>query len=525
MFKSVGTRAAGAAAVVAGLCLSGCGAYLHDAGLETATTKISSTYTSADPRTTMTRFVERQRALDEAEIAAILDNERAARDRAVADLLVGRGQSLSGVERLSLRIDDDLQFLVGLDRFQSGKWEVLVDVAEKIQGTESTLELKRRNVQGYADAYTKATHRKFAACDKAGLAQLSATAEVGTPEWRLYQACSPIVTDLADLAQLNGNIAGAAGAGGDLRATLDDLAEVAAELKTEADAKKAAADDLKAANDALAASEKRLAPEARVTAELQHLRDLVGKYDHFAAAAQGVPGAAAAVGGLRELGESLAAIEFKKQALGDVLAASADGDSPASQRQRQIVGLLAGILKIEEAGQIPSVAELSLKLAAQKGVEQTAEVRVQSLTARRDLLAERRDAQHRQLEQLARAKLAAEAARTAKDPGCRELGLGAVLQSRTCPRLTRDQVAEALTAYTTSWAAGRTPARTAGRRATHQIAWIKLRTDEEALKARVEVQSIALAQLSAAGAGGVKPSEIAGFLNALGIASVAFGVN
>jgi hypothetical protein len=66
---------------------AGCGVYLHDEGLQKQTDTLLETYKTADVTGAMKAAIAAQLELDKAELQAVVDNEMAERDRAVADLI------------------------------------------------------------------------------------------------------------------------------------------------------------------------------------------------------------------------------------------------------------------------------------------------------------------------------------------------------------------------------------------------------------------------------------------------------
>jgi len=132
----------------------------------------------------------------------------------------------------------------------------------------------------------------------------------------------------------------------------------------------------------------------------------------------------------------------------------------------------------------------------------------------------------RELELLAVAKGAAADAKNGLSSGsCMATGFGGIFPNSNCPAATRAAAARALTAYNLSWASGRTSARLDDRKISQLITWRRLRASQEAAVARANVQTIALTELDAYGQGGIKPETIAAFLQALGVAAIANGVN
>ena len=74
------------------------------------------------------------------------------------------------------------------------------------------------------------------------------------------------------------------------------------------------------------------------------------------------------------------------------------------------------------------------------------------------------------------------------------------MRSDACPRDARQSAARAISAYSMSWASGRTPARMADARITQEIYWRKLRVTNQVVRARYDVQQAAMQELAAAGA-------------------------
>jgi hypothetical protein len=494
------------------MLLSGCATYIHDPALDATTAKASATYDAAAPLTSMQSIVDAQLKQDEAEVAAIQGNERDVRRRMFATLMVGRGEADTGLARLKETVDLELAWLVDDPSFDLSS---LLNFTERRLQVRSTLTLRERQVEVLARRY-RGAGGTFEDCSETEVDRLRA--EASELANKLSLACRPVVGSRRTLRALDDDFARAAG-GGDLKVTSKELKAVRDELAKQITEKSAAEVRLNRAKKDLDDLQKRESSAKEVADALAKVKAEFTKLEGEA----DVRGGAA-----RTTGKALALIEFNKTNLRDALLAGdgdGDGDSHAVIAKRELAALGAGLLDLKRAQEGPTVADLSLALAAQTGLSATIAARLEALGARKDLLEERMAALTLEAEHLARAKVAIEKAIAVKDPDCDLQGLASLLRTSACDADVRSWTAESLTAFNTSWAAGRTPARVAFVRVSHQIAWLKLRTQQETLKTRVATQTIAVRQLAAAGAAGQRPEAIAGLLNAIGLGAVSWGVN
>jgi len=266
---------------------------------------------------------------------------------------------------------------------------------------------------------------------------------------------------------------------------------------------------------------------------------------------------------------ALAAIQFRKTNLCDVIAASAgrtctSGEvvakpTPAAAALNQsIVGLLSGVEKVTSLDSPPSTAVLSIALAYQTSLEAGAQASLNAMQQRLsflqheqaaavlevDFLLEARDLLTRNetmlrsavcRPHLAKAPKAASVesadkrASAAKGlnpdgEGATEVvTLGDVLTVKDCG--ARKAVADALTGYMYSWTRGQTAERIDDTKLSQLMVMLNLQITQANAIARDTVITNALTELDAFGQGGVDAKTIAAFLQALGIVAVAKGVN
>jgi hypothetical protein len=307
---------------------------------------------------------------------------------------------------------------------------------------------------------------------------------------------------------------------GEINAVHAALKNSIAEVKVVTEARDKALKDLRAAQKELKdATKDDTSIDTQVTEKLDGLKNKLDEIDRLAGALTGSDAS---------LGNALAAIQFRKTNLRDVLAASTGqtATGAASDAKRAIVGVVVGVIKVAKDDDAPSVPALSIALAYQDGLEKASNARLDTLTQRKELLENQENALLRELELLVTARKAiVDAGNDLSSGSCMPRGFVEVFQTAGCPAVARAMGARALTAYYLSWALGRTAARFADRRVTQLIGWQNLRASQEAAVARSNIQLIALKELAAYGQGGIKPETIAAFLQAFGIAAIAKGVN
>ncbi len=204
-----------------------------------------------------------------------------------------------------------------------------------------------------------------------------------------------------------------------------------------------------------------------------------------------------------------------------------DGTNASTDTAQSVAGLIGNLARLEDqqGDKVPSLAGLSVALAAQDGYERAARASLDSLTTEQALWKDMQAAQYREIELLAVALDSSESAlRKAGNGRCALLPLGKILTDHGCA-VAQPDVARALSAYNLSWASGRRASAIDDRKLAQlpRTGW--LRVSQEAANARANVLKVSLTELSTFGAGGIKPETIAAFLQALGVAAVAVGVN
>jgi hypothetical protein len=562
------------------LLLAGCHIYLHDDSLQKKTDAVLANYKVADISGAMQSALTAQTQLDQSELQSLVDIETAERERAVADLIstypTQRDQpgTIQAIGRLNFRVNARIKDLVNSssDVFDAADW---LDIHEKLVSNQTLADSFQPRLIARQRAYTAAGGSDFTSCD------------TFSPSANLQE---PVKSAARQLKAECDNIKAVSQQGSPLQATIDKVLKAKGDIGTVhtalesvtkqiADENKAKSDTLKqlqAAQKLVNDANSRPNSTTDVIDKLKDLNNLLNDVDK-AAGILGDPGFSP--------GQALAAIQFRKTNLRDVLAATAstgadqassgssssgapsssaapssspaksssDGasssatasssgaaspadstsasntsssSSPASDMSRAIVGVIAGLIDVTQTSSPPSPAALSVALAYQDGLQKAVQAHLDALTQKQTLLQDEENSLLRELELLAVAKVAGQKATkplTSKD--CNPLGFADVFSNTKCSSAGRAAAARALAAYNLSWAAGRTAAHLDDRKITQQITWEKLRAAQEAAVAREKIQTIALTEVAAFGQGGVKPETIAAFLQALGIAAIAKGVN
>ena len=498
---------------------TGCGVYLHDDNLQKQTDALLATYKTADVAGAVKASIAAQLDLDKLELQAVVDNDTAERDRAIADLIASYpvyGTGLA-IARLDKRVSDRIAELVGnADRIEFAAWQ---GMHEKRIQDEALVDAMRRALVWLQRRYAAAGGKDFTSCDTFAGAGSGADADLVTAGRQLKAQCGILQALTQPTDAMKRALDKVFAADGEIGRAHRDLLATTEQIVGVTQAREEALKALGDAQDALKGAGAGTRIDADVEKKLKELSDALSKVD-TAAGALG--------GGDASLGNALAAIQFRKTNLRDVLAASTGegATGPTTDVKRAIVGVVAGVITLSETRKAPSVPALSIALAYQDGLEKAAYARLDALTQRRALLSDQENALVHELELLAVARQAIADSKDGLSSGaCSPRGFVDVFQNASCPGASRAAGARALTAYYLSWASGRTAARLADRKITHLITWQGLRTSQEAAVARVNIQSIALNQLAAYGQGGIKPETIAAFLQAFGIAAIAKGVN
>ncbi|HEV2473315.1 MAG TPA: hypothetical protein VGS41_11650, partial [Chthonomonadales bacterium] len=229
----------------------------------------------------------------------------------------------------------------------------------------------------------------------------------------------------------------------------------------------------------------------------------------------------------------LATIRFKKTNICNLIAASANtsctGGSPAAaatNANKAVVGLLAGVARVANFDDPPNAGTLSVALAYQTALEAVAQVQINTLHQRKALLENEQATLSEEVELLLQARTALQekdVKKALETKACQSGSLGELLQAKGCD--ARDKIAEALTAYGLSWAVGRTGARIYETRISELNTNEALQIAQANATARDAVITTALTEIDKFGQGGLSAQTIAAFLQAAGIAAIAKGVN
>ena len=354
------------------LC-AGCGAYLHDEGLQKQTDALLETYKTANVAGAMKAAIAAQLELDKAELQAVLDNETAERDRAVADLIASYPlyNSDLAITRLRKRVDDRIGELT-----VAAVDDAWLGMHEKLIGDATLVNDMRRTVLVAQRRYVAAGGTNFVSCDTFGGAD-------GVPE--ALQAPAEQLKDRCDLLAMltkptgNGQTAleTVVASEGEIKDVHAALKGSIADVKVVTEARDKALKDLRTAQKELKdATRDDTSIDTQVTEKLDGLKNKLDKIDGLAGA---LPGSGAS------LGNALAAIQFRKTNLRDVLAASTGetATGAASDAKRAIVGVVAGVIEVV-TDDTPSVPDLSIALASQDGFEKVHNASLDALTQRKE---------------------------------------------------------------------------------------------------------------------------------------------
>lgn len=516
MHWKVSARACAASAAVLVMTAAGPGRgqTLHDAQLEKATAEILAAHKKADVPAAMQKVLDQQAALDRAELEKIRAVDAANQERALSELL-SADPDFRGTARLQKLVTSRLDWIAGQATISPQVW---VDRREKLVLVNTAADPQERVLKTLVRTYEQEGGHDFVDC--ASFAEAHADGSPAPFAGRIINQCIIIASANAPDAAFSSAVTALEKGGGEFQEITrqrDDAKTLAGKEET---ARKTAATDLKAAKAALDEAKKAPDAKAQVVEEMKKLDALLTEIDQRA----GLVG-----NGALAPGAALAAIEFRKTNLRDVLAANgSDEDTPAAKMNRDIVGAIAGVRKYRAAGAAPSQAALTIALAHQTGLEAVAGAKLYSLKLQARLLSEQREALLREVEYLALARAALAAIPGSAQCNRRPLAdvaLAELVRNPRCPLDVRQSAARAISAYNMSWASGRTPARVRDAQVSQEIYWRKLRVTDQVVRARYQVQQTALEELAAAGASGVKPAEIAAFLQAIGIQAIAIGVN
>jgi hypothetical protein len=497
--------------------LSGCSVYLHDERLQKQTTAAIAAYKAANVSEAIKATIDAQAAFDKRMLESVVAEETALRDQELAELLTnGTAKSLD--DKITARLKS-----LGGDGFVFGDdWTnglLARDLARVPLGNQSRL------VAVQARRYKELGGTGFESCEKPFALPAAASAALATAHRQLVASCVIRGTFAATATTAQQSLQSRVCGGGDgslLQDTCSELSRIDNAIQDDqaavATVKKAFADAKKKAENAA----RQATIDERVTAVLTVLSEDIAKADELVGrfgSASFKPSAA------------LAAIEFRKTNLCDVLAAGANascsGDTAPSDAAKDInkaiVAVIAGFTKISGRG-VPDTEALSMALAYQTGLHEAAQKSLEGWSSRRALVESQQNALIREVEYLLHARVAmngVSGALGAKE--CAQTGFAAVVAKKDCK--AGKGIAQAMNAYSLAWAEGRTAARIAYTRESMLITTTNLRIAQANAKARDAVLNTALVQLDAFGQGGVSPHTIAEFLQAIGVGAIANGVN
>lgn len=510
-------RALAAASAIALLCAPVCAQAqkLYDASLEKTTADFLAAHKAADVSGAMQAVMDQQGTLDRGELENILKVDAANHERALSELLSADPQ-FRGTGRLDFLITTRVDWLAGTGfQLDPAAW---LNRRENLIGLRTTLAPQELILKDMVRDYERAGGHDFVDCD--GFLSAHAAPPPGSSEDKVSTQCQIIALARAPEATYNQPVKALETGTGEFGQVTRQLAKATKDLKYQETERKTAKEELAKAKTALDQAKAAPTPQARVAEQLKKLDELLTKLDDEA----GLRG----VGGLAP-GKALALVEFRKTNLREVIAATGSSeDTAAAKLNRAAAGVIAGIIRYDEADKAPSQAALTIALAHQTGLEAVVAVQMDSLKAEVSLLQEQREAALRELEYLAMARnaLGVIPANTScvRRP-LAQVSLAEFVRNPACPLDARQSAARAISAYNMAWATGRAPARIADARVSQEIYMRKLRVTNQVIRARYSVQQAALQELADYGASGIKVSEVAAILQAIGVQAIAIGVN
>jgi len=500
--------------------LGGCQVYLHDDALQKQTAAALTAYKQADVAGSIRATLAAQLALNQQMLDGIVAEDAASRDLEMANLL--KALRYTDLHKL---IADRLAALGGSGFvFISRDWEgglVARDLARV------PFDNQARMVTVFARRYSKAGGRNFVSCAQPYDLANGANAGLVTAHRQLAMACATFDTFRTTYEGMTaGFFQRACGTAADslLARNCYDIKQADAQIAADEAAAAQVNSTLKAAKDAFTRESGNGTIDDNITARLKAFKTELDRADDIA----GHLG-----GGSFQPSAVLAAIEFRKTNICDVLAASANAScsgekvsDSAKETNQALVGVIAGISKLNGGAAIPDTDALSMALAHQAGLQGAALASLAGMRARKQLSVSEQSALVREVEYLLQARSALDgASRTLGGKECAVDGLVNLRTAKGCGADATAAVARALTAYNLSWADGRTPVRILESRNTMQMIMSDLEIAQANAAARSAVLTTALSSLDAFGQGGVTPQTIAEFLQALGVAAVANGVN
>ncbi len=517
------------------LCLTGCSIYLHDDGLQKKTGNALSIYKAANVSASIKAALDAQTQIDQQMLNNVIIEDGALRDADFARLLYGdpltsavvppEGRKSSPADLLLEEIQFRLSILGAGYQFDLGNWRKYLSDFGKAQ---TRVDHQSVIISAYANRFASQGGAGFSTCGE----------------------------DIALPTDGNG-----AASGGLLGKLSSDIASV---QKTIAEDRSAAKSVSKALADAKGKVDTDTKGSTTVDAKVN---SVFTTFSSDVATADKVVGALGASN--YKPSAALAAIQFRKTNLCDVIAASAGqsctggqvGAKPsaaAAALNQSIVGLLSGVEKVTSLDSPPSTAVLSIALAYQTSLEGGAQASLNAMLQRQALLQHEQSAAVLEVEFLLEARdlltrneaaLSSAACRppVAKAPkassveaadkkagGAKVLGptaeaatqvvtLGDVLTVKDCS--ARKAVADALTGYMFSWTRGQMAERIDETKLSQLMVTLNLQITQANAVARDTVITNALTELDAFGQGGVDAKTIAAFLQAVGIVAIAKGVN
>jgi hypothetical protein len=503
--------------------VGGCSIYLHDDALQKQTDNLLSTYKALDVPGALKNTLTAQQQFDKNILDSVVAEDAAIRDAELAGLLGGSIGARQQADSLLKKTTSRLQQLGGGYTFKAGDW---VNLHETALIDQQQVTSDSSDVNLVAAQYKAAGGSGFSTCDKFAEPTGATTAVHGAAH-NLKLACDnllaaqqAVVDDTLPVKQVL-----SASPPGLLAKINAQVSQIDTLVKADNDAAAATAETLKDAKSKYdAATKDSKTVDATVTKA----------FSDFNADLQMADKAAGDVGAADYKPSALlATIRFKKTNICDVIAASANTSctggnaaAAATDANKALIGLLAGVAKVANFDQPPGTAILSVALAYQTALEAVAQAQINALQQRKSLLENEQAALSQEVGLLLQARTALQDKEMQKGldtKSCQVGSLGELLQIKSCG--ARDKVAEALTAYILSWARGRTGARIDETRISQLNTTQALQVAQANATARDAVITTALTEIDNFGQGGVSAQTIASFLQAAGIAAIAKGVN
>lgn len=526
----MGHRLSFVVAIAVCFSLAGCGLYLHNADLKERTEKLPAQNRDIDVANKVKAVVDASRALEQAEIAQIIAEEAATRNAFNASLLLtGTNASVpsdtqSWTERLAKAIKQRADYIgtghlsvATIDQWQ-GLFGARTELRAEIQRQSQSMML---DIQKFNRTYTT----KLLSCEevlKLDLTRLSDPQK--TDATVLRNNCQGMALREQTLAVLSPAVQQLQAAKGALREVSEARNSLKSQLGEQQTAYKQAKNKLE---ELTKLAELANQTPGEITKFQQTIRELDKYLTQLDSALDRMPGDHKAPGAL------LAAIEFRQTNLRDVIAAIAkppkagtkEDGLAASQKGRAAIGFLSGIVKLQDAlrddPKQPTPPELAIALAAQENLARSTKARMEHLERLIAIREEQIESMTFAFEMLVLANTSLKKATAA---GCKANTFGEFMRTPACSR-AKYPAAQALVAFSAAWAGGDTPIRAAEMRAVHERRALGGQLAVENAAARQKVIQIALDEIAAYGAGGIKLETIAQLLQVVGIGVIAKGVN